>query len=761
MLLEQDGNIVLHPSILKRKQATCPCTPHALVDMVEITQTSGERVCEHFQFVHGIATSRASAHCSPWSVWWNHVPPCLFVCHDLPWCVLLIPEKVNERLGFTRRFQSCFFDAMEALSVDHDPEESEAMVHRSGGVGFPAEFRNNRWRISLTKHRRLRWLAFAFLVLASVLAGMFICTATHRLDTNGDVQRKQTWGTHYDYLGRPRLSVSARGAAAADTGTCSEVARNVMKDGGNAVDAAVAGAFCQGVVNPHSSGVGGGTIMVIRMADGRAQVVDAREVAPKNAYETMFPSTNHDDRPSVNGGLAIAVPLEMLGLREAWKRYGRAEWKTLVSPAAELAKGFKVHPLLSQMIKLSLPMLKQFPTLMKIYAPKGRAPEPGEECCRRPEFARFLRRVAEEGPEFMYQEKMAATLVKEINAAGGNFTIDDFLQAKPTVRKPLQTTINGLDFFGAPPPSAGVAVLSALHLLSYLKQPPITLGLQFYHYLVESMRHVFAMRLTLGDPAFVPNANEIAKKMVDEEYMMSLFNTIKPETTLPLTDYGGEYNPIKLNGNGGYVPDDHGTSHMSILDADGNAVALTTTVNTGFGSKVVSPSTGIIFNSEMDDFSIPGKSNVYELAPSKPNFIRPGKKPLSSMSPTIVVNPRTGKVRAVVGASGGPRIITAVLQALARHLFLGKPVVDSVFEPRLHDQLLPERLGIEDWDLPWSGTQLNVSEPMRNYLAGLGHKLMPLGLESFSVCQMIAVVPETGLVEAVSDLRKDGAPSGY
>eukprot|EP00963_Diacronema_lutheri_P007075 scaffold625_cov324-Pavlova_lutheri.AAC.109 len=650
---------------------------------------------------------------------------------------------------------------MEALSVDKDPEESEAMVQRGGGGGFSSEFRSNRWRTSMARHRRMRWLAFAFLVLASVLAGMFICSATHRLDTDDGVQNKRKWGTQFDHQGRPRLSISTRGAAAADTGTCSEIARDVMKGGGNAVDAAVAGAFCQGVVNPHSSGVGGGTIMVIRMADGRAQVIDAREVAPENAYETMFPSTNHDDRPSVNGGLAIAVPLEMLGLREAWKQYGSLEWKRLVLPAAELATGFKVHPLLSEMIKLSLPMLERFPTLMKIYAPKGKAPEPGEKCCRRPEFARFLRRVAEEGPEFMYQEKMATTLVEEINAAGGNFTKEDFLQAKPTMRPPLRTTINGLEFLGAPPPSAGVAVLSALHLLSYLKQPPISLGLQFYHYLVESMRHVFAMRLTLGDPAFVPDANEIAMKMVDERFMKDLYNTIKPNATLPLTDYGGEYNPIKLNGNGGYVPDDQGTSHMSILDADGNAVALTTTVNTGFGSKVVSPSTGIIFNSQMDDFSIPGKSNVYELAPSKPNFIRPGKKPLSSMSPTVVVNPRTGKVRAVVGASGGPRIITAVLQALSRHFLLGKSVMDSVFEPRLHDQLLPNRLGIEDWGLPWSNTQLNVSEPMRNYLASLGHKLMPLGFESFSVCQMIAVVPETGLVEAVSDLRKDGAPSGY
>jgi gamma-glutamyltranspeptidase len=387
---------------------------------------------------------------------------------------------------------------------------------------------------------------------------------------------------------------------------------------------------------------------------------------------------------------------------------------------------------------------------------------------------------------------MAEPLAADIQSAGGVVTAHDIRNYRATLRSPLfASDVDGFTVVGIPPPSSGgAAIIGAARFLAGIKIPFATFADTLsVHLLSEALKHVYAIRMSLSDPAY---NNETVKAAVHDmtrgSYIDMLRNATLENTTLPLSQYGGrKWAQLKDSDGSSNVSDaqegdrrgrrrkllrplgylnDAGTSHFSIVDKDGNAVAMTTSVNTYFGSTVVSKSTGIVLGNTMDDFSSPGTSNYFGLRPSEANFIIPGKKPLSSMSPTMVFRSKNqgaslGDLILVIGASGGPRIISAVLQVLTLALMQGSSLFESVMHPRIHDQLLYHGsavTAVEDSTLS-DGTSLVLSQRTRDALLRRYHRLVDV--DYMGTVQAIAVDPETSLLTATCDVRKGGSPAGY
>ncbi|KAK9819607.1 hypothetical protein WJX72_000222 [[Myrmecia] bisecta] len=560
---------------------------------------------------------------------------------------------------------------------------------------------------------------------------------------------------HNDYRGRPRQVTAKQGLVAADHGRCSDTGLQILQQGGNAVDAAIATALCQGVMSPQASGVGGGTFMLIRSPGGSVEVIDAREVAPAAATERMFAG---QPDAALTGGLAIGVPLELAGLSLAHQRHGSLPWADLVAPAATLARdGFPLHPYLQATLVASRDALMQYPDLRQIFLkPEGaswRVPQVGEVCCQRPRLARFLDDVASQGVGVLYSGKYTQGLVDDIRAAGGIVTAEDLHSAAATVKTPLQAQIWGLNVIGPPPPSSAAAVMTALQILAGYAAPFASSGALGDHHLAEAMKHAFALRMNLGDPGSNTTflqLDSLLADMLSPQFAATLRSSILDSRTQNYTAYGGAHHVQSS------VRDDHGTSHLNVVDRRQGAVAMTTTINTGFGSLVLSPSTGILLNNQMDDFSTPDQPNVYGLPPSAANFIRPGKKPLSSMSPIMLTGP-DGSLMAAVGASGGPRIISAVIQAISRVAALGWDPLAAVAGARLHHQLIPQQLAAENWTA--GALSLQYGAARLEALQRRGHDVT--ATDWGAVTQMITVSSEDSSLTGACDPRKDGAPAGY
>ena len=561
------------------------------------------------------------------------------------------------------------------------------------------------------------------------------------------------------------------GAVAADEPRCSAVGADALADGGSAVDAAVAATLCLGVTHPHSSGAGGGAFMIVHSRNGSSEVLEFRERAPAAAGRDMFAASNatsgegsaseSDARPSEFGGAAAAVPTELHGLRLAWERHGVLPWSRLVEPAAALADGFTVGPELARAIEENAEALKRFPATKAVFLRADASPLREGDVCRNAALARTLRRVASEGPSVLRFGALAEALARDVQDAGGIMTAEDLASYAPRVLEPLRADVLGYAVLGVPPPSSGGAtVAQVLEFLSGYARPLASApdGALGTHRLVEAFKHAFAMRMNLGDPEVpppntsnVPNISGAVRDMLSPAFNAALRAMTKDDATLPLGAYGARWNLVE----------DHGTTHVSVVDADRNAVAMTSTINTAFGSKVVSRSTGILLNNEMDDFSVPNETNHYGLAPSAANFIAPRRRPLSSMSPTVVLdaNQNPPRVVAVAGASGGPRIITAVAQVLLNVLARGMSPLDAVVAPRVHHQLVPNVVFAESLDgTVGDGAPRRVDAATAAALRKRGH-VVEFSSEKTAVAQLIVVDGDTDAVHAVSDARKGGAPA--
>jgi len=521
------------------------------------------------------------------------------------------------------------------------------------------------------------------------------------------------------------------GMVSTDHALASQAGAAVLAAGGNAVDAAVAAALSCGVVQPSSSGLGGGGFAVV--VDGDTQyVLDFREVAPSGASRDMFQDAAGEVVPdaSTRGGLAVAVPGEARGLAELHRRFGALPLKDVVEPAYEQARrGFPVGEHLHK-------SLVRFPEIApQLFDAVSEPPAVGEVVTRRA-LARTLKAYAKSGGEALNQGPIAASMAAAVAAAGGVLTEADLAAYQPTEREPLVGTYREHTLVTMPPPSSGGAVL--LQVLAVVEAWELdTLGqnsAEHLHLLAESMKHAYADRAAvMGDPAFTDVPLD---QLLSPERVLAVRGAFDPARTLPRDAYGAAVAPTS----------DSGTQHISVIDGDGMAVALTTTVNTSFGSKVVDPATGLLFNNEMDDFvSKPGVPNAFGLVGREANAVEPGKKPLSSMTPTVVLDP-DGEVLMAVGASGGPFIISSTLQVISNVLDFGMDAAEAVSAPRMHHQWTPELLFMDA-----VGHPVDVQRALQER----GHTLRVFPF--FSAVQI--VTRADGQTFGASDPRKGGAPA--
>ena len=485
-----------------------------------------------------------------------------------------------------------------------------------------------------------------------------------------------------------------------------QVGVDVLKRGGNAVDAAVAVGYALAVVYPAAGNLGGVGFMTLHVADGRQTFVDFREVAPLAASVDMYLDGAGEVIPGLStlGYKAVAVPGTVAGLELALSRYGSMRRAQLMAPAIELAeRGFVLDSGDVQMLESAAALLAADPTSAAIFLDAGAAPGVGDKL-RQKDLARTLKAIARHGANGFYRGKVAEALVAASRAGGGLLTAQDLEQYRAIEREPLRCDYRGYQIVSAPPPSSGgVSVCQILRILE--GYPLAELGFhsaQAVHYQIEAMRHAYVDRnFELGDPAFVDNP---VAHLLDRDYAAQIRTRIQPQKA----GVSADLKP------GVVIHEGSNTTHYSIADSAGNAVSVTYTLNDWFGAKVTAGGTGVLLNNEMDDFTAKvGAPNLYGLIQGEANAIAPGKRPLSSMSPTIVT--RDGKPVMVLGTPGGSRIITAVLLTLLNVIDYGMDIQEAVDAPRFHHQWMPDVTYVEDFAL---------SPDSRKLLTGWGHTLV-------------------------------------
>src|SRR5215813_10022509 len=489
-------------------------------------------------------------------------------------------------------------------------------------------------------------------------------------------------------IGLAQRSVS--GMVVSDNAVATKAGMEILARGGNAVDAAVATAFALAVVDQAASGLGGGGFMVIYEAkEKRAHALDFRETAPAAAQADLY-MRNGKPVPSLSltGALAVAVPGEVAGLLAAGKRFGSLPLATLMAPAIRLASdGFPLDAALRYAIERQASNMKKFPDLGRVFLVKDEVPPEGE-IIRQPDLGQTLKAVVSEGADAFYQGWIAQAIVDTVKKDGGVLTLEDLKSYKAIWREPLVGSYRKRTVITMPPPSSGgVALIQMLNVLEGHQLTKLAPNSATYlHLVAEEMKHAFADRAQyLGDPDFVraPIATLLSK-----DYAAWIRGRISPVKT----------HPPKYYGLANFKSEQGGTTHFSVLDRLGNAVACTLSVNTRFGSKILVPKTGIVLNNEMDDFAIHPSGNVYGLVGNDGNSLQPKKRPLSSMTPTIIL--QGDRPELIVGAAGGPRIISATLQTILNVLDFHMPVKEAVEAPRIHHQWIPDELNVEDKLLP-------------------------------------------------------------
>jgi len=515
-----------------------------------------------------------------------------------------------------------------------------------------------------------------------------------------------------------------------------------LEQGGNAVDAAVAAALTLGVVDGYNSGIGGGCLILLRSPDGQLLAVDGRETAPARAHRDMFLQDGTAQTEwSQTGPLAVATPGALAAYDEVIRRHGRLALRDLLLPAARVAEeGFPISAGYEKSLKESAAKLAKYPGSREVLLKGDGEPYVAGDLLRQPDLARTYRAVAEQGIAWFYGGPFARTVGAWMSENGGFLTAEDFANYRPIQREPIRSQYRGHTIVGFPPPSSGgTHVAQILNMLEHfdLRQLHQRDPAQFAHVVAEAMKLAFADRAHwLGDADFVA----VPRGLVDPDYAAALARRINPDRPSTVPRHG---QPPRADSD---LFRRH-TTHIAAADAAGYWVAITATVNTTFGSKVIVPGTGVVLNNEMDDFSIqPGVPNAFGLVGAEANAVAPGKRPLSSMSPTIVL--RDGRPVMTVGAAGGPTIITQVVLAIVNHIDLQLPLDTAIAAPRFHHQWSPDRIAIEQ----------SMPADLREKLAARGHELRIL--ERIGVTQAIGVSEDGRLLVGVHDPRVQGQAAG-
>ena len=553
---------------------------------------------------------------------------------------------------------------------------------------------------------------------------------------------------------------AAHAMVATDEPLASEVGVEILKRGGNAVDAAVATAFALAVVEPAAGNIGGGGFMLVRLAEGKTTFFDYREVAPGRATRDMYikPDGTLDEKASTIGFRSVAVPGTVAGLALALKTHGTMKLARVMQPAIRLAQqGFPVSEKLVREFAEERQGLEQFPMSAHIFLNDGKMFRAGD-ILRQPLLAATLKRIAKKGPAEFYRGETARMLVSDMAASGGLITLDDLAHYQPKIREALRASYTSdgqrWEVVSAPPPSSGgVAVIEALNMLESVPlkgwDDP-----QSVHMVLEVMRRSFADRAAyLADPDF---SNVPVAGLTDSCYARELLSTIDRNRATPSKEvHAGNPHVCNQGLSDSVAPDTiislgegpH-TTHFSVVDAAGNAVASTTTLNDGYGSHVTS-STGFLLNDEMDDFTTqPGVPNaLFGLIQSEGNTIAPRKRPLSSMTPTIVL--RNGQLSFVTGSPGGPTIISATLLTVLNWMRLGMDAQSAIDAPRFHHQWLPDVVLMEKL----------FSPEMEEQMKARGYTVKRKG--HIGLVNAIGIDPKTGERCGAADPRDNGSAIGF
>jgi len=540
----------------------------------------------------------------------------------------------------------------------------------------------------------------------------------------------------------PRAFVADSAAIVSDAPLATAVGLQILRAGGNAIDAAIATAFALAVVYPEAGNIGGGGFMVARFADGRTVALDFREVAPLGATATMYlDSSGMPTRDSEVGHRAAGVPGSVAGQYEAHRLYGRLPWPDVLAPSIRLAsEGFTLDERVARVIRSDSSTFSRYGGSASLFLSGGHPPTAGT-LFSNPDLARTLAAIAEHGPAGFYEGPVADLIVGEMRRGGGLITHEDLRRYRAAWRTPVEFTYRGWQIVSMPPPSSGGVTLALI--LGILEGYDIA-GTGWHsprmlHFTAEAMRRAFADRnALLGDPDFV---SVPVATLVSDRYASSLRASIDPDDATPSE---------AVIGGASLAPEPGQTTHLGVVDAGGNAVALTTTLNGLHGCGVVVAGAGFLLNNEMDDFtSKPGAANTYGLIQSERNAIAPGKRMLSSMTPTIVSRPGSGAVL-VTGARGGPHIITSVVHVLMNALEFDMDAARAVSAPRIHHQHLPDQIAYE---------RGGFEETLLESLSDKGHALMPTG----GTGSAPTILKRNGRWEAVADPRtaSEGGAGGY
>nr|MEC9417635.1 gamma-glutamyltransferase [Pseudomonadota bacterium] len=548
----------------------------------------------------------------------------------------------------------------------------------------------------------------------------------------------------YSLKDRFQPETAQNGMVASQEAVASRVGVDILKKGGNAVDAAIATGFALAVTLPRAGNLGGGGFMMIHLADsGDTKALDYREMAPAAAFKDMFLGEDGepDNQKSRFSGLAVGVPGTVAGFAEAFEKHGSGKltWAELVAPAIDLAEnGIEVTPDLAASLTASAKRLLQDPATAAIFYKTGGLPFVPGETLKQTDLAATLKLIADKGAAGFYTGEVAEKIAQKVTASGGGMTTEDLAGYKPVWRDPVVGSYHGYEIASMPPPSSGgvhiVQILNMLQGYPLAEYGPNSAD--SIHVMAETMRRAYADRSKyLGDPDFV---DVPVKGLTDPAYAAELVKSIKMDVATPSDEVKpGDPFPYESNQ----------TTHYSVVDKDGNAVSNTYTLNFSYGVGLTADGTGVLLNNELDDFSAkPGVPNAYGLIGGTANAVEGGKRPLSSMSPTLVF--KDGKLFLATGSPGGSRIITTTLQIILNVVDHGMNIAEATAAPRIHNQWLPDEIRIEE----------GLSPDTIRLLEARGHKVEVKN--AMGSTQSIMLVD--GVLAGASDPRRPGALSaGY
>jgi gamma-glutamyltranspeptidase/glutathione hydrolase len=537
------------------------------------------------------------------------------------------------------------------------------------------------------------------------------------------------------------LASSTQGMVATVQPLATEAGVSALRRGGNAVDAAIAAALALGVVDGHDSGLGGGCFLLLRLRTGEVVAIDGREKAPSAATGDMFVRDGKGDpRLSRTGPLAAGVPGALAAYEYAAKHYGKFPLAAHLRAAAQLAaRGFPLDRTYARRLAATADDLGRFPSSRAVYFKSDQSLPKAGESFLQPDLARTYRSIAERGTDWFYRGPFAKQTAEWMKANGGIMNAPDFAAYRPVLREPLRTRYRGCEVVGFPPPSSGgVHVAQILNILEHFDLRKMGAGSpELIHVVIEAMKLAFADRAYwLGDPDFA----RVPRGLVSEDYGAQLARRIDLEHASKVA--GHDTPPQDSTDLFG-----RHTTHFSTVDAYGNWAAVTATLNTSFGSKVVVPGTGVVLNNQMDDFSIqPGVANAFGLVGADANAVAAGKRPLSSMSPTMVL--REGRPVLALGAAGGPTIISQVLLTLIHVIDFGLPLDQALAQPRFHHQWQPDEVRIER----------RAGDAILQELQRRGHRVV--AVESIGAAQAVAFDPASRQFTGGADPRGEGSAAG-